>query len=374
LLAAQEKTLRGLGVTADADDLRQRLQEKTAEVALLEAEVGDQSCADLPIVKQRFAEVQKKVQADGKNIGTLTGQQSTLLGQLSPNWNGQVEKLDEIRLKALGDEQQRLVSADILASFRQLEQDAAQRQGWMNRLDELRRQIEELPADSRVPVATAEQQLTVAKLVAKNADSARDAARKKVDDLEADAKRFGKLLRETAAAEKKTGLHRKLDALLGKGGLQRELVRTAEREIVRLANDTVQNLSDGELTIELDHRADGDDEAFALQVRRADGPTPIGVHYLSGSEKFRVAVAVALAIGRFAAGQARPLESVIIDEGFGSLDRDGLRCAAAELKRLRQHLRRIILVSHQEDFADRFPVVIRLSRGTDGTTAVAERK
>jgi DNA repair protein SbcC/Rad50 len=75
-----------------------------------------------------------------------------------------------------------------------------------------------------------------------------------------------------------------------------------------------------------------------------------------------------------AAGQARPLERVIIDEGFGSLDRDGLRAAADELNRLRQHLRRVVLVSHQEDFADRFPVVIKLTAGATGTTADAVRR
>ena len=186
--------------------------------------------------------------------------------------------------------------------------------------------------------------------------------------------RIIELVEQIADAEKQADLHRKLDDLLGKGGLQRELVRTAEREIVRLANDTVQNLSDGDLTVELDDGTDGDDEAFALRVRQADGPTPTGVNYLSGSQKFRVAISVALAIGRFAAGQARPLESVIIDEGFGSLDRDGLRAAADELNRLRQHLRRIVVVSHQEEFADRFPVVIRLSHGENGTTAVAVRQ
>jgi DNA repair exonuclease SbcCD ATPase subunit len=181
-------------------------------------------------------------------------------------------------------------------------------------------------------------------------------------------KQYRELVDQISAAEKQTRLYGKLDKLLGKDGLQRELVRTAEQEIVRLANDTVRNLSDGDLTIELDEGADGD-EAFALRVRRADSPTPIEVSFLSGSQKFRVAIAVALAIGRFAAGQARRLESVIIDEGFGSLDRDGLRAAAEELNRLRQHLRRIVLVSHQEEFADRFPVVIRLRAGVNGTTA-----
>jgi DNA repair exonuclease SbcCD ATPase subunit len=75
-----------------------------------------------------------------------------------------------------------------------------------------------------------------------------------------------------------------------------------------------------------------------------------------------------------AAGQLLPLESVIIDEGFGSLDRDGLRAAADELNRLRQHLRRIIVVSHQEELAKRFPVLYQLCQGENGTTATAVRQ
>jgi DNA repair protein SbcC/Rad50 len=110
--------------------------------------------------------------------------------------------------------------------------------------------------------------------------------------------------------------------------------------------------------------------AFDLRVRRAGGE-PIAVAFLSGSQRFRVAVSVALAVGRFASGRARPLESVIIDEGFGSLDKDGLRAMADELKRLQQlsSLRRVILVSHQEEFTDQFPVGYRLSPADSGTTA-----
>jgi DNA repair exonuclease SbcCD ATPase subunit len=103
---------------------------------------------------------------------------------------------------------------------------------------------------------------------------------------------------------------------------------------------------------------------------------PIGVLFLSGSQKFRVAVSVALAVGRFASGRARPLEAVIIDEGFGSLDKDGLRAMADELKRLQrsQSLKRVILVSHQDEFTDQFPVGYRLSSGENGTMAAPFRR
>lgn len=244
----------------------------------------------------------------------------------------------------------------------------------MKQLGEVNVEIGKISPDACIPVADAEDGVKLARVAAQDADAKRDEAKEIARNLAGLATEHAKFVTDIRDAERQADLHRKLDDLLGKGGLQGELVRTAEREIVRLANDTVQNLSDGDLTVELDDGTDGDDEAFALRVRQADAPTPTGVNYLSGSQKFRLAISVALAIGRFAAGQARPLESVIIDEGFGSLDRDGLRAAADELNRLRQHLRRIIVVSHQEEFAKRFPVVIQLSHGENGTTAVAVRQ
>jgi DNA repair exonuclease SbcCD ATPase subunit len=46
---------------------------------------------------------------------------------------------------------------------------------------------------------------------------------------------------------------------------------------------------------------------------------------------------------------------VIIDEGFGCLDRQGRQVMIQELHNLRGQLHCILLVSHQEEFADAFP-------------------
>ncbi len=95
----------------------------------------------------------------------------------------------------------------------------------------------------------------------------------------------------------------------------------------------------------------------------------IGVAFLSGSQKFRVAVSLALGIGQYASRQHRPIESVIIDEGFGCLDRENRQTMIQELQNLRDQLRRIILVSHQEEFTDAFHDGFRFEM-VDGTTRV----
>ena len=74
----------------------------------------------------------------------------------------------------------------------------------------------------------------------------------------------------------------------------------------------------------------------------------------STGEVRRVAVSLALGIGQYASRQHRPIESVIIDEGFGCLDRNGRQVMIQELQNLRGQMRCILLVSHQEEFADAF--------------------
>jgi DNA repair exonuclease SbcCD ATPase subunit len=387
LLEDKQQLLTGLGVTADADGLRDQLAAKADQArrheglvadetaaATAAAEEADRLDAERRTVEERQAELARESQKVETAIASDRGQRDTLVGQLPPEWRARLDALDAAAVAALDAERQRLAGSGVADRFRQLEQDAARREEWVRQRDELNRDIDSIPEASRVSKAVADRDAALARQAAEAAGRGWQTANDALAELTRKAKDRGELVEAVAAAERRADLHKKLDTLLGKDGLQRELIRSAEREIVRLADDTVRNLSDGDLAIELKEPSGEEDRALDLLVRRADAPAPTPVTYLSGSQKFRVAVAVALAIGRYAAGQARRLESVIIDEGFGSLDRDGLDAMANELNRLRRHLRRVVLVSHQEEFADRFPVVIKLAHGETGTTAEAVRR
>jgi DNA repair exonuclease SbcCD ATPase subunit len=162
-----------------------------------------------------------------------------------------------------------------------------------------------------------------------------------------------------------------LSELLGRDRLQRFLVRNAEKQIVDYANSVLDRLSGGQLFLRLVATDDGSTEK-ALEMEcsnRVTGGSAINVAFLSGSQRFRVAVALALGIGQYASKQHRPIESVIIDEGFGCLDRTGRQVMIQELQNLRGHLNCILLVSHQEEFADAFPDGYRFEL-QDGTTKV----
>ncbi len=159
------------------------------------------------------------------------------------------------------------------------------------------------------------------------------------------------------AAELELNRYKLLSELLGRERLQRHLVRQAERQIIDCANGVLDRLSGGQLMLRLAGNEDGAgaDQALELECwNRATGQTPINIAFLSGSQRFRVAVSLALGIGQYASRQHRPIESVIIDEGFGCLDRNGRQVMIQELQNLRGHLQCIVLVSHQEEFAESF--------------------
>ncbi|MRR29495.1 hypothetical protein EG834_04000 [bacterium] len=102
--------------------------------------------------------------------------------------------------------------------------------------------------------------------------------------------------------------------------------------------------------------AGGNKKALDLEVwdSQTGGDKPILTSLASGSQRFRIAISVALGIGQYIGRESNRIESVIIDEGFGSLDREGRESIIQELYNLRQHLKRIILVSHQEEFSRGF--------------------
>lgn len=349
-------------------DLQSRHAAARARQAAAERELKELE----PAVKRQDAELQR-LEAEVTNLGNaLAGGSATLVGLLARLPDGWKDATDATapaaRLTAL-------TAAGIERRFQALEADTLVRREWEGQKAKLTQDMDAVPADARIAVDDARRAQRATEEAFDETDAAHRAALATHAESVRRRERLTKLLAAIAAVETDARVHDKLDKMLGRNGLQRELIREAEAAIVRLTQQTLANLTGGDLSVAL-AEADGDDKAFDLLVRRGGEQEPTPVRMLSGSQKFRVAVSVALAIGRFATGQARPLECVIIDEGFGSLDKDGLRAAADELNRLKdsQELKRVIVVSHQEEFTDQFPVVIRLSQGDAGTTAEAVRR
>ena len=150
----------------------------------------------------------------------------------------------------------------------------------------------------------------------------------------------------------------------------RWLVASALDALVTDASGTLADLSAGQF--ELTH-----DRGEFLVIDHADADSPRPVKTLSGGETFQASLALALALsaqlsGLAAEGAAR-LESIFLDEGFGTLDEANLDVVASTLESLAMHGDRTVgVITHVPALAERVPVRFVVSRDQRGATIVRE--
>ena len=104
-------------------------------------------------------------------------------------------------------------------------------------------------------------------------------------------------------------------------------------------------------------------------VDRDQGDEVRTVHSLSGGESFLVSLALALALSNVSSQQTQ-VESLFIDEGFGTLDPATLEVALAALDSLQAAGRQVGLISHVTGLAERFGVHVQVTPEGGGRSRV----
>ncbi|WP_223505964.1 AAA family ATPase [Pseudomonas sp. GL-RE-29] len=93
------------------------------------------------------------------------------------------------------------------------------------------------------------------------------------------------------------------------------------------------------------------------------------VHSLSGGETFLVSLALALGLASMASSTLK-IESLFIDEGFGSLDPESLQLAMDALDGLQAQGRKVAVISHVQEMHERIPVQIQVRRQGNGLSTL----
>lgn len=149
--------------------------------------------------------------------------------------------------------------------------------------------------------------------------------------------------------------------------------------VVAAANDHLRVMSDGQLMLQAHEEAEGRARRAGLGLRiidlRTDSARPTGT--LSGGETFYTALSLALGLADVVTGEAGGigLETLFVDEGFGSLDGDTLDDVLRVLTSLRDAGRSVGVVSHVDELKDRISERIQVrrddERGPSQLTVVA---
>ncbi|WP_320034160.1 AAA family ATPase [Halarcobacter sp.] len=94
-----------------------------------------------------------------------------------------------------------------------------------------------------------------------------------------------------------------------------------------------------------------------------------GVNTLSGGESFIVSLSLALGLSNLAS-QKISIDSLFLDEGFGTLDSDSLELALNALNQLQSSGKMVGVISHVEALKERIPLQIKVEPKGDGTSVL----
>lgn len=158
---------------------------------------------------------------------------------------------------------------------------------------------------------------------------------------------------------------------LGKDGIQALLIEDAIPEIEQEANDLLARLTENQASIAIESLRDlkkgGTRETLDINISDAQGIRPYEM--FSGGEAFRIDFALRIALSKLLARRAgTSLQTLIIDEGFGSQDQEGLSRIMDALYTIQDDFEKVIIVSHLAEMKEQFPVHFYIEKGPNGST------
>lgn len=173
---------------------------------------------------------------------------------------------------------------------------------------------------------------------------------------------------------RRIGQYRQLERAFGKDGVPALLIEQALPEIETRANDVLDRLSGGNMTVRFVTQAaykdkKRDDLKETLDIQISDGAGPRDYEMFSGGEAFRVNFAIRLALSEVLAQRAGArLQTLVIDEGFGSQDAQGRQRLIEAINLVRSDFAKILVITHIDELKDAFPTRIEVEKTERGST------
>jgi DNA repair protein SbcC/Rad50 len=164
-----------------------------------------------------------------------------------------------------------------------------------------------------------------------------------------------------------------LERAFGKDGIPALLIEQALPEIESDANEILDRLSDGNMSVKFETQREfkdkkRDDRKETLDILIRDSMGERDYELFSGGEAFRVNFAIRLALSRVLARRAGArLQTLVIDEGFGSQDAEGRQRLIEAINSVRADFAKILVITHMEELKDAFSARIEVTKTERGS-------
>ena len=188
------------------------------------------------------------------------------------------------------------------------------------------------------------------------------ANKQKLDQLEIEFTRRTQQLQKSKSIKEEKRRWEKLQSVIPDNTLRDFALEQMFDMLTRLANQQLMSL-----TNRYELRVHSMKEMKVVDRWNANQERP--VETLSGGESFLTSLSLALALSEMSRGRSQ-IESLFLDEGFGTLDSETLDVAISALENLRFSGKHVLVISHVRELTRRIPQQIRVDKMNNGSSQV----
>src|SRR5258706_5453673 len=199
-------------------------------------------------------------------------------------------------------------------------------------------------------------------------------AQQRVDILKTQRVRKADFEKERETLQKQIIQHKTLERAFGKDGVPALLIEQALPQIESKANELLDRLSDGQMSIEFvtqevykDDKRKDLKETLDIKIKDSAGARDYEMY--SGGEAFRVNFAIRLALSEILAQRkGARLQTLVIDEGFGSQDVQGRQRLIEAINLVKNDFAKILVITHLGELNDAIPTRIEIEKTERGSS------
>lgn len=294
----------------------------------------------------------------------------------------EAKRREENKLRVVEEEVRKLESARELSrrignEIEELEAEGRKKKEELAEQEKALVEAEKLLAESEAGAPSlqeAEEKLLAMREDENNLRQELGAARQRVEVLSKLRNRRMEYEHQREALSQDITRHKTLERAFGKDGVPALLIEQALPQIQQKANDILERLSDGAMTIQFSTQAEykdkkRDDLKETLDIQISDSSGARDYEMYSGGEAFRVNFAIRLALSEILTQRkGARLQTLVIDEGFGSQDVLGRQRLVEAINTVKNDFARIFIITHLEELKDAFPNRIEVEKTERGSS------
>lgn len=198
-------------------------------------------------------------------------------------------------------------------------------------------------------------------------------ARQRVAVLATREENKAALLEEREGLTQRIADLKQLERAFGRDGIPALLIEQALPEIEDMTNKLLSRLTNGRMSLRIDTQrefknAQRNDLKETLDMVISDSVGERDYEMFSGGEAFRVNFSIRLALSEVLAKRAGArLQTLVIDEGFGSQDAEGRQRLVEAINLVRDDFEKILVITHLEELKEAFPTRIEVEKTLQGS-------